>query len=336
MLKNFPSIDAIVRHEGEATFRKLVSKGLKNTKGISYRLGKRVIRNPDRGFIDKLDALPFPDWFSFDLKRYKKQGETGFRMRKQLSAPMITSRGCPYRCTFCYRSFWGDNYRTRSAENIVDEMEMLRERFGVRYIRFFDDNFTFSKKRTTEICKEIIRRKLDIPWRCEGRVNEVNRESYEWLKKADCHLIELGVESGSQKILNNLKKGISVKQIKNAFKVARQVGIKTKAFIIIGNPGETTSTLDETLKLLKEIKPDYIVPQLLEVMPNTELYEDMKGKSSIDDNIWLDKDVMFPYYTVEHSEEGLKRLFSYFHLRLMLQRKEFTKMAREALRKLSK
>lgn len=341
ILANYFAVDIIVRNEGESTFLELVEtyfkegfspKALKAINGISFRApsSNAIVHTEDREFIKDLDALPFPAWDQFQIGKYASYEDLDEATNRLRKAPLITSRGCPYNCAFCYGGFWGRKYRMRSPQNVVDEIEYLYDKFGVRYIRFFDDNFHVSKRRTMEICKEILERGLDVLWRAEGRVDSADMDVYAWMKRAGCHMIELGVESGSQTILDNINKGTTRGQIKDAFKIARKVGLETKAFIMIGNPGETETSIMETVALLKEINPTYVIHGLTWVMPNTKLYYDMLKSGKMDESIWLRKDVIFPVYTEEHSYKALMKLYFKFYIQyFFLHKKAVRKLVQD-------
>ncbi len=345
ILRHYGEVDVVVRGEGEETFLDLLRKyespgsgnGLRSVRGLSYRDGGRIIHTQDRDSIKDLDTLPFPAWRFFDLDEYNKNKNVEkFDVRAFLNvkaAPMITSRGCPYLCTFCYSDFWGKRYRARSAASVASEMEYLNSSYGVEYIRFFDDDFIFSRKRATEICQEIIRRGLDkrIVWRCEARVDHADEELFRRLRAAGCHMLEFGIESGSQKILDNLKKGITVQQIRDAFRLAHKAGVETKALLMLGNPGETVGTIKETIRLLREIKPTYTVAALLAVMPSTKICDEMLSHGEIEENTWLDERVLFPLYTVDHSERQIDRMILFYKVGSLVATKDVRRLLQGAL-----
>jgi len=187
---------------------------------------------------------------------------------------------------------------------------MLQDKYKVRYIRFFDDSFTVRTGRVMEICRLIRKSKLDLTWRCESRVDNLNRAMLAEMAKAGCHLIEFGVESGSPTIIQNIKKGITVNQIEAAFKKAREAGVQTKAFIMVGSPGETRDTIKETLHLLERIQPDMVTVFKAMVLPNSEFYYDMLNAGKITESIWLDEKVDLPYYTMEWPEAKLDEFYN--------------------------
>lgn len=262
------AVDVIVRGEGEQTFLELAqtmfSKALHTVAGITFRDGNRIIRTQDRNYIKKLDELPRPAYKYFQLDRYRLFG------RRIL--PVITSRGCPYQCSFCVTSrLFGRTFRARSPGNVVDELEWLRDAYGADAFTFYDDTITFDKKRMLEICEKIRSRRIDIPWDCQTRVDHVSKEILVQMRKANCQQVLLGVESGCQKILNAIKKGTTVEQNERAIKLAKEAGLFVAISVIIGYPGETEDTLKQTLHFIKRTKPDDVYLCVATPYPGTAL-----------------------------------------------------------------
>jgi len=274
-LQRVPEADIVVRGEGEQTMVELV-KTLENgdsvnsqVLGVTYR-EKNCIRNsPARQFISDLDSLPFPAFHLLPMTRYRLHPPHGRRMP---SIPIITSRGCPYRCIYCSKSVFGKQYRANSPTYVVDEIERLMDKFNVREVTFYDDVFTLDKKRVFAICEELERRRIRIPWTCETRVNLVNEELIEKMKKAGCYMIAYGVESGSQKILNNIKKDITLEQAIRAFELTHKIGVQTIAYFMIGSPGETPETIERTIKFANKLDPDFVQFSTATPFPGTEFF----------------------------------------------------------------
>lgn len=300
-------VDAVVIGEGESTTLEVVKAflnggDLSKIRGIAYQSDGMPIITEPRDFIKDLDMIPFPSYDDFNLDEY-----IGLPEAKVRSTAIITSRGCPHRCTFCSASkFWKRKWRARTAENVLDEVEWLYKDYRVRAFMFFDDNFTIMKERAMEICQGILERGLHILWVACSHVNQVDKELLDWMKKAGCYRIDYGVESGSPKILKNVKKGQTVEQIQKAFKLTHEAGIKPRAYLMVGNPGEDEVTIAETVELMKKIKPyDTRSGQILWVLPDTEIYELAKAKGLISDDYWLKNDSII-YYTGDHDVERLK------------------------------
>ena len=229
----------------------------------------KIIINPLRKQIGNLDILPFPDYEELKIKKnHSNYGSAFFPNRMGI----IASRGCPYNCIFCSGGIVYKGSRSRSAKNIVDEIEHLYTKYGIRKFEFLDNAFAFNKKRAIEICKEIIKRKLAIKWIISSRVDNVDEQLLKIMKSSGCHCIIYGIESGSQKVLNTIKKGISISQIKNAVRITKKVGIKVYGVFIIGAPYETDSTIRETINFAKKLPIDYATFNLLVPLPKTELF----------------------------------------------------------------
>jgi len=315
ILEHYP-IDIIVIGEGEVTVLELIralenGKNLNMVQGIAYKDNFRVVITESRPFIQDLDSLPFPSHHQFDFKRYKKEGVD---VNKQL-VDIITSRGCPFKCLFCSScKFWGKVWRHRSAKNITDELEYLKNNFGVDAFNFSDDIFTMRQDNVIALCKEIIERKLGIIWFAQSRVNCVSRQMLSWMKKAGCKTIAYGIESGSPEILRTIDKDITVEQAIEAFRITKEAGLNADAFFMVGNPGETEETVKQTRALIDKIQPHHIVVSVTVVYPESGLYELAKQHKLIDDDYWLTDNPALAY-TAEWPENKITlwRLKILFH-----------------------
>jgi radical SAM superfamily enzyme YgiQ (UPF0313 family) len=274
-LKSVPEIDVIVRGEGEQTILELVKvleedpNSVNQIWGITCREGNSVRSNPLRPPILDLDTLPFPAFHLLPMGKYRLHPPFG---RRTPVMPIITSRGCPYRCIFCSKAVFGKKYRSNSPAYIVDEIRFLKEKFGVKEVKFYDDVFTLDRKRVVALCMQLKEHGIDIPWSCETRVNLVNGELLKVMKDAGCYMIEYGVESGSQEILNSLKKDITLEKTTEAFKLTHEAGIETVAYFMLGSPQETSETIQETIEFAKKIDPDFVQFSTTTPYPGTELY----------------------------------------------------------------
>jgi radical SAM superfamily enzyme YgiQ (UPF0313 family) len=280
-----PEIDYVVSGEGEITFIKLLdrlSRGVdpEDVPGITYYRDGQVFQTGMQPLIDDLDIIPFP---ARHLVPYEKYWSV--IAKRSPVTTMITSRGCPYRCSFCARPHLGKKFRARSAQNVVDEMESCVE-MGIHEFLIYDDTFTVDKQRVMDICHEIINRKLDIGWDIRARVDTVDREMLGKLKSANCERIHYGVESGDDGILKVLKKGISIDQIKRTFKLTREFGIKTLAYFMFGSPGESREHIEKSVAIAKELKPDYIHITITTPFPASDLYKSGLKDGSIPWDYW--------------------------------------------------
>jgi anaerobic magnesium-protoporphyrin IX monomethyl ester cyclase len=273
LLRHFPWIDIIVRGEGERTFPALIQrieaqKPFDDLPGLTFRAGSTIQRNKDAEHIEDLDSLPMPAaHYSFHH--------------------LAVSRGCPGKCTFCGSpKFWGSRVRFHSADYFVDQLEILYKK-GHRFFHFSDDTFTLRKKLVLEICALIVDRKLEITWAAISRVDCIDHEMLRAMRMAGCIQISFGVESGSKSIRDQLNKKFSEEQIQRAFALTVSYGILARAYIIYGCPGENPETVNDTIRILRDIRPLVTIFYVLSVFPGTFLYDLFKTQTGATDDIWL-------------------------------------------------
>jgi len=275
LLKHFMLIDYAILGEGEYSFLNLIQciengnyEGIKDIKGIAFRLGEKCVKTSDPEVIQDLDRLPMPSKY-FEFQH------------------LSSSRGCPANCTFCGSPrFWGHKVRFHSPEYFIEQLERLYRK-GITFFYVSDDTFTMRKNRVIQICKKIIEKDLKITWFAISRVNYVNEEMLYWMRKAGCIQISYGVESGSEKIRNVLNKNIKSDDIKRAFALTSKYGILARAYFIYGSPGETWETIQETIDLIHQIKPLSTIFYILDLFPGTALYEDFLRRKKLNDDVWL-------------------------------------------------
>jgi anaerobic magnesium-protoporphyrin IX monomethyl ester cyclase len=289
-----PATDIMVRGEGEETLLELVRQlpnlpKLEDVKGITFRKGEQIIQTPNRPYIQNLDALPRPAYKYIPIEKYRILG------RKLL--PIITSRGCPFQCSFCAASqMFGARFRARNPKNVLDELEWLRDEYGAEGIAFQDDTLTFDRKRILEICDGIIERKIRLPWGCGTRADTVTKEILTKMKAAQCDEMCFGVESGCQRIRDALKKRVSTEQCENAIKWAKEVGIFVTVSVILGYPGETKETVKQTLDFVRKVEPDDVWLCHATPYPGTELRALVESKGWKMSNEWALYDTMHPIF----------------------------------------
>lgn len=317
LLRN-SKVDIAVIDEGELTIKELVSaisKGLDlgAVKGIYYKNNARgIIKAPPRERITNLDSLPFPAWDLFPMEVYlhnsTQSAVMGLRMMN-----ISSERGCPYECTFCSHPF-GRKIYMRSAKSIVNEIKELKKRYRVKLISFIDDLFIVDEKRVLEFCDRIISDNLNIRWAATGRANLVNNNLLRRMRKAGCVELGYGFESGSQTVLDKLKKRVTVKQAEEAVRMTQKAGIKVAGTFIFGMPGETRDTIKETLEFIKRTRVPtyrffYATPY-----PKTELYEIAKkmGRLPEDEDKYVESlgemRTTFLVNLTDFSDEELVRL----------------------------
>ena len=212
------------------------------------------------------------------------------KVSKYKSTSIITSRGCPYNCIHCIsKLIWKRKVRYRSVTNLVDEIEECVKRYDIREFNFYDDTFTLNKKRVVEVCREIRKRNLKIAWICFGRVNLIDKEMVLEMKKAGCRKISFGLESGSQKILDLMRKNATLEMVRKAVKIVKGVGLEVHASFMLGNVGETGETIRETINFAKELDLDNATFFITAPFPGTDLYNIAKEKGYINENTkWED------------------------------------------------
>lgn len=319
-MRKSPYLDIVCIGEGEKTAVELAQateeKGnLHDVKGIAYRSNGKIIINEPQGLIRDLDSLPFPARHLLPMKDYMILGE------KISIGGMITSRGCPYQCVFCSSSLlFGKRFRARSAKNVVEEMEHLRQVYRVKYVEFLDDIFTLDKKRVVEICDEILARRLEVEWVCSSRVDIISRELMQIMKKAGCTTIYLGVESGNQRILNLMKKGIKIQQAVRAVKEAKRAGIKAVTTFIIGMLDETKDEIKRTIRFAQKLNPDYAQFSIATPFPGTELFTEARKRGLIQTEDWSKYTAMKPVMatgecSVKDLEKSISKAYRAFYLR---------------------
>ena len=271
-------VDFIMVGEGEFVFPEFLEKyqndkDWKSVPGLGYKENDKIIIN-ERELRDDIDSIPFPAWHLFDLKKYN-------RNIKRIKFPVMTARGCPHKCIFCTIPAVFVRYRYRSPKNVVDELEYIHKKFGTTQFQILDDNFGFIKNRVIEICNEIIRRKLKIKWTVGQGITaaSVNKEMMQKMKEAGCTLISMGIESVHDDVLRKMKKPANVEVIVKAIKICKEVGIKIKAFFIVGLPGSTYEKELASINFFKKHRID--IPRFSNPvpMPQTELYEWAKENS---------------------------------------------------------
>ncbi|MEA3398318.1 MAG: radical SAM protein [Patescibacteria group bacterium] len=319
------NVDYIVLGEGEKNFYHLIKNinnhnNLRNIPGlVYYDQNKNYVHTGLPPLIDNLDKIPFPARNLINNNLYSSVLGTSKRV-----TTMITSRGCPYKCIFCDRPHLGKIFRARSAGNVVSEIKESMN-YGIKEYLIYDDTFTIDRQRVIEICDLIVKEKLAISWDIRARVNTIDEEILSKLKSAGCVRIHYGVESGTQKILNVLRKGITIDQVKRAFELTNKAGIETLAYFMIGNPTETKEEIKKTIDFAKRLKPDYVHITATMPFPATDLYSWALDKKIIPKDVWLEyaknpKQEFAPPLWIEHVSENdlhnfIKRAYRGFYFR---------------------
>jgi radical SAM superfamily enzyme YgiQ (UPF0313 family) len=284
-------VDVVVRGEGEETFREMIyniykKKGLRNVLGITYKEGKRIISNSDRPLIEDLDELPIPDRSFINYPEYlKKTSEIYFVPEKKPVGTIFSSRGCMYHCVFCStHKVWSDKWRYRSAKNVIKEINYLRKKYGVREFAFEDDQFLGSNERVVEICKMIIKQKMDISLIVPPGLSPslLKKETLKYLKQAGLYRVSFSVDAGSPKSVAYVKKPVNLDKVRDIVAYANRLGLWTYGFFVIGYPYETIKDLEEVRDYAYGLKMDFIRFYIAQPHMGSDLYEIYLKEGKID------------------------------------------------------
>jgi len=285
-MSKYPEFDYGVYGEGEITFLEMVEKTknkepLLNVKGLVWRNGEsKVIINEPRPYIENLDDLPFPAWDL--LKNFPELYPLSILESKRLpSASIMTSRGCPFHCTFCDNKIFGTKVRHFSAEYTLKMINHLIDNYAIKDLMILDDNFLLDRKKLFDICDNLINNRIDLTWYCMGHAKTMTEEKLIKIKEAGCWFIELGIESGNEEMLKKIRKNTTKKEIAQAVSLAKKVGLKTKGNFIFGFPGETLESINESVKFALDIKIDFFQQNFLTVWPGCEIYSESTNHSDI-------------------------------------------------------
>jgi anaerobic magnesium-protoporphyrin IX monomethyl ester cyclase len=241
--------DVIVIGEGEVTIIELLQAietgcDLSHVNGIAFNRDGSIVVTGKRDLITDIDSIPFPAWDMFPIQQYMDTFAAHYNQERIM--PILTSRGCPFDCTFCYDSF-GKKTRYRSPENVVSEMKALKSKYNITRLIIYDETFTVNRKRAISICNLMIKENLNIKWECSGRVNCIDEELLVILKAAGLTTILYGIESGSQKMLDVMRKGVTVEQSRRAIRMTKKAGVNMHTPLMLGFPGETEQTIAESV-----------------------------------------------------------------------------------------
>ena len=294
------ALDFVVRGEPEYTVRDLVlnlsdPNRVRQIEGISYRDDGKIIHNPDRKPIDDLDRLPFPSWDLVDRKKYIMP----FTDRKFLL--VATSRGCPFNCVFCADSaYYGKKLRKRSPGRIVDEMEWIKNEFGIEDFLFWAESFTLDERYAFDVADEIVKRGDKFRWVCNSRVDNVSPGLLKKFKEAGCWMVGYGVESGSQRVLDLMDKKIEIEKIKDAVKITKEAKLDVTAHCVLGFPGETRDEVLKTVQMVTDLDVDFAQFYCVSPFPGSELYEKAKENGWIVNDDWTKFEQNFSVLDTEY------------------------------------
>lgn len=296
-LEEVKSVDIAVVGEGEQTILDIVSvsegkKKIKDVQGIAHRISEKVILNSPRSFSENLDELPYPAYHLVDMERYLDPKRIEYRSFQKRALSMITSRGCPFNCSFCsVHLHMGKTFRSHSVDYVVDHIEHVVNKYRVKTIYFEDDNLTFDIKRFEAICNKIIEKDIKFQWETPNgvRADYLTLDLLKKMKESGCQSVFVGIESGDQYVLDKIiGKNLKLKNVINFAEMCKKIGLKTGAFYVIGFPGETKESMMNTIGFALMLKRKYDVGMhLMFATPSygTRLYEECKTKGYIRGNL---------------------------------------------------
>lgn len=279
------SVDFIFRNEAEISFSQFIEelKGQRKFEeipNIGYKKNGQIRLNPIR-LPEDLDLLPFPDYEFMGLRLYPKT----YKMRYYPSAPILTSRGCPFPCTYCSGGkLSGKKFRARSPQNIIDEIKFLKANYNIREFEIWDDNFTLDKKRTNDFCDLLLKENINLPWWCPNglRVETLDEALIRKMKKSGLYSIAIGIESGSEKIQKDMKKNLNFEKVREVAQLGNKYGIRMEGFFILGYPTETKDDILKTIKLSKELPLKRASILLFQPLVGSEIYDTLKKEGRLE------------------------------------------------------
>ncbi len=277
-----PFVDAIVDGEPELTFLDIAERGgFRGCEGVLYKEDGTIVQNTAREPVGDLDGLPFPAW---DMMPYHAYDGGALMRNIKPFVTVLTSRGCPHGCAYCpYPVTQGRKLRVRSPENVVDELEWLEKRLGVKAVLFRDPEFALCRDRVVRICEGILKRGLGLVWRCETRMDDIDEELVTLMARAGCIGVNMGLESASEKVLRNMKrKAIPLEQAIKVVRTCRKSGIETFCFFILGLPGETKEDAFKTINYALKLKPHFVQFTTATPYPGTELRQWAENRGFIE------------------------------------------------------
>lgn len=276
-----PCFDYVVYGEGESTICELAralqagegparGEALRAILGLCFREGAEIIQNPPRPLEHDLDSFPFPARHLFAIDRYPLYAPDGGRM-----VTILSSRGCPYNCSYCFKGIMGRGYRQRSVDNILAEIRQVMAAYQAKHLYFIDDLFTINKRRLLEFTRRVMAEGLDIRWQCLGRVDRIDAETLKAMYQAGCREIHYGIEAGTQAMLDAIGKQITLEQVRDAVRWTREAGIMVKGYFMLGLPGDTEATMEQTIRFATELDLDEAMFSLTTPFPGTRLWDEL-------------------------------------------------------------
>lgn len=330
-VSNFPQalnskeIDFIFISEAEQAFPVFISE-LKNKKPdfskipcLGWKKNNKIIFNKIK-VIENLDNLPYPDFDLMDFMAYPKL----YLSKKHPSAPILTSRGCPFNCTFCSAGrISGKKFRARTPENIIEEIKILKKKYHIKEFQIWDDNFTLDKERAKKFCDLLVKANLNLVWWCPNgvRLETLDKELILKMKKSGCYAIAFGIESGSEKIQKDMKKNLDFKHLREIVEFSHKIGLRTQGFFIIGYPTETKQDIEKTIALATSLPLDRASISLFQPLFGSEIYYELEKQGKIPKNYSIEKcdyskpSLALPGLSLEEIKKLQRKALLAFYLR---------------------
>lgn len=269
---------------GKGKDKEKETTGKSDIPGLIFRKGDEILVN-ERNAIENLDSIDFPDWESIDPNTYPHAPHGTFT-KSLPTAPIITSRGCPYSCTYCgVKSTTGRRLRMRSPENIISEIELLIKKYGVKEVHIEDDNFTFNRERVVEFCNLLLDKNIKINWACPNgvRLDTLDEELLKLMEKSGCYSFAVGIESGSPGILKDMRRQVTVEKMREKIMlIANTTKIKMTGFLMAGYPTETIEDIEKTIKFVNSLPLNRAQYSNFLPLPGTKIFDDLMEKGEID------------------------------------------------------
>ncbi len=334
ILKKYPFVDIVVRGEGEHTSLEISrclekQRELDKVEGVTFRKNGRIVSNPDRPLNKDIDALPFPDRNLAGVQYVSTI--FGAKINTRKFTTMLSSRGCPFNCSFCgIRKFTRRAWRPRSVENVMAELEYLQSE-GYEQFLFADDNFTLNAKRVSKLCRSIKKEGMDIEWFCDSRVDHISYDMFREMVNAGCRCLFFGIESANQRILDYYRKGITPEQSEKAVRKARKAGIDIiVGSFIVGAPDETQREIVNTLQFANKLDIDVPDVNILGAQTGTDIWNDLVAKGLLNENKQWEDEICIPrdVPTPVPYEEVRSLIFEYFRAFYLNPRQLLTELLR--------
>ncbi len=311
ILEFFPVVDFVVAGEGEDAVKDLIEKfpHINGVKGLIFRDEDKIIFNGDQTGLMDLDSLPFPAYEK--LKGFPEHYKLPiFNYPKTPNASIVTSRGCVYECSYCDRSVFRKSFRFNSAEYIFEHIKFLKRNYGIKHINFYDDNFTLNRNRIDSLCRLLIDSGIHITFNCAVRPELIDKDLLKNMKSAGCWMVSMGIESGSEDLLSNHRQNVKLDSYVQKIKMTRKAGMRVKGLFMIGLPGETEKSINDTIKFIKKNPLDEINISKFTPFPGSPIYKNISEHGDFEED-WTKMDCMhFQFVPMGFTKERLQELFT--------------------------